>query len=286
MKLVRWGQPGAEKPGVLDNEGQVRSLVGVVDDWHGAALADDSLARVAALDPRTLPAVAPGERLGPCVGAVGKLVCVGLNYTDHAKEANMAAPKEPILFLKATSSINGPFDPVEIPRDAQKVDWEVELGIVIGKTARYVTKEDALAHVAGYCVVNDVSERAFQLERGGQWDKGKAADTFGPLGPWLVTADEVPDPQALALWLEVDGVRRQDGSTRDMIFGAAELVSYISQFMSLQPGDVIATGTPAGVGMGLKPPVYLQPGQTMTVGIAGLGEQRSTVVAFGAAVAR
>ncbi|EIF35633.1 2-keto-4-pentenoate hydratase/2-oxohepta-3-ene-1,7-dioic acid hydratase [Burkholderia sp. Ch1-1] len=280
MKLVRWGQPGAEKPGVLDNEGRVRSLVGVIDDWHGAALADGALARVAALDPQTLPAVAPGERLGPCVGAVGKFVCVGLNYTDHAAEAGMALPKEPILFLKATSAINGPADPIRMPRDAAKVDWEVELGIVIGKTASYVTRDNALAHVAGYCVVNDVSERAFQLERGGQWDKGKAADTFGPLGPWLVTADEVPDPQALPLWLDVDGVRRQAGNTRDMIFGVAELVSYISGFMSLQPGDVIATGTPAGVGMGFKPPVYLQAGQTVRAGIAGLGEQSSPVVAF------
>ncbi|NPT36013.1 fumarylacetoacetate hydrolase family protein [Paraburkholderia xenovorans] len=280
MKLVRWGQPGAEKPGMLDNEGRVRSLVGVIDDWHGAALADGALARVAALDPQTLPAVAPGERLGPCVGAVGKFVCVGLNYTDHAAEAGMALPKEPILFLKATSAINGPADPIRMPRDAVKVDWEVELGIVIGKTASYVTRDDALAHVAGYCVVNDVSERAFQLERGGQWDKGKAADTFGPLGPWLVTADEVPDPQALPLWLDVDGVRRQAGNTRDMIFGVAELVSYISGFMSLQPGDVIATGTPAGVGMGFKPPVYLRAGQTVRAGIAGLGEQSSPVVAF------
>lgn len=280
MKLVRWGQPGAEKPGVLDNEGRVRSLVGVIDDWHGAALADGALARVAALDPQTLPAVAPGERLGPCVGAVGKFVCVGLNYTDHAAEAGMALPKEPILFLKATSAINGPADPIRMPRDATKVDWEVELGIVIGKTASYVTRDDALAHVAGYCVVNDVSERAFQLERGGQWDKGKAADTFGPLGPWLVTADEVPDPQALPLWLDVDGARRQAGNTRDMIFGVAELVSYISGFMSLQPGDVIATGTPAGVGMGFKPPVYLRAGQTVRAGIAGLGEQSSPVVAF------
>ncbi|MBN3847558.1 fumarylacetoacetate hydrolase family protein [Paraburkholderia sp. Ac-20342] len=284
MKLVRWGQPGDEKPGVLDSEGQVRSLVGVVDDWHGEALTEGSLARVAAADLRALPLVARGERLGPCVGAVGKLVCVGLNYTDHAAEAGMALPKEPILFLKATSSINGPFDSVEIPRDAQKVDWEVELGIVIGKTARYVAKENAMSYVAGYCVVNDVSERAYQLERGGQWDKGKAADTFGPLGPWLVTADEVPDPQALSLWLDVDGVRRQDGNTRDMIFGVAELVSYISGFMSLQPGDVIATGTPAGVGMGLKPPVYLRAGQTVCAGIAGLGEQRSSVVAFDASL--
>ncbi|MCG5074813.1 fumarylacetoacetate hydrolase family protein [Paraburkholderia tagetis] len=284
MKLVRWGQPGAEKPGVLDSEGQVRSLVGVVDDWYGKALTDGSLGRVAALDLRALPLVAPGERLGPCVGAVGKLVCVGLNYTDHAAEAGMALPKEPILFLKATSAINGPFDPVQIPRGAQKVDWEVELGIVIGKAARYLSEENALSHVAGYCVVNDVSERAYQLERGGQWDKGKAADTFGPLGPWLVTADEVPDPQALSLWLDVDGVRRQDGNTRDMIFGVAELVSYISGFMSLQPGDVIATGTPAGVGMGLKPPVYLQAGQTVCAGIVGLGEQHSSFVAFDASL--
>lgn len=284
MKLVRWGQPGAEKPGVLDNEGQVRSLAGIVDDWHGVSFVDDSLTRVMTTDLHTLPVIGHDERLGPCVGAVNKLVCVGLNYTDHAVEAGMAAPQEPILFLKATSAITGPFDPVRIPRGAQKVDWEVELGIVIGKTARYVTKQSALDHVFGYCVMNDVSERAYQLERGGQWDKGKAADTFGPLGPWLVTADEVSDPQNLSLWLDVDGVRHQNGNTRDMIFGVAELVSYISEFMSLQPGDVIATGTPAGVGMGLKPPVYLEAGQTMSAGIAGLGEQRSQVIAFDASV--
>ena len=277
MKLVRWGQRGAERPGMVDGAGRVRDLSGVVADIAGPALSDEALARIAALDPAGLPQVPDGARLGPCVGAVGKVVCIGLNYRDHAREANLPEPKEPIIFLKATSAIVGPDDPVEIPAGAEKVDWEVELGVVIGRTARGVSQADALSHVAGYCIVNDVSERAWQMERGGQWDKGKAADTFAPVGPWLVTRDEVPDPQGLALWLEVDGVRRQDGTTADMIFGVAELVAYASQFMSLQPGDIIATGTPAGVGMGFKPPVYLRPGQAMRLGVQGLGEQRSAV---------
>jgi 2,4-didehydro-3-deoxy-L-rhamnonate hydrolase len=231
-----------------------------------------------ALDPKTLPPVEGTPRIGPCVGGVGKFVCVGLNYSDHAAESGLPVPSEPVLFMKATSAICGPNDDVEIPRGSEKTDWEVELGIVIGKPAKYVSEADALSHVAGYCVVNDVSERAFQIERGGQWDKGKGCDTFGPIGPWLVTADEVPDPQGLHMWLEVDGHRYQDGSTRTMVFGVAHLVHYISQFMSLQPGDVISTGTPPGVGLGQKPPVYLRAGQTMRLGIQGLGEQTQTTV--------
>ena len=277
MKLVRWGAVGAERPGLLDDSGKVRDLSGIVDDIAGDALSDERLARIAAAGAAGLPEVAAGARLGPCVGRVGKVVCIGLNYRDHAREANLAEPKEPIVFMKPTSAIVGPNDFVEIPPGAEKVDWEVELGVVIGKTARNVARSGALDYVAGYCIVNDVSERAWQMERGGQWDKGKAADTFAPLGPWLVTRDEVPDPQRLPLWLEVDGQRRQDGTTADMIFGVAELISYVSQFMSLRPGDVIATGTPAGVGMGFQPPVYLRPGQTLRLGIQGLGEQRSPV---------
>lgn len=279
MKLVRWGEKGAERAGIIDAAGRVRSLEGAVADWAGNTLSPATLARIAGLDLEKLPLVPERARLGACVGAVGKIVCVGLNYTDHAAEAGMALPKEPILFMKATSSINGPHDPIEMPRGATKLDWEVELGVVIGTSASYVSPGQALSHVAGYCIVNDVSERAFQLERGGQWDKGKSCDTFAPLGPWLVTADEVADPQALALWLEVDGVRRQDGNTRDMIFTVAELVAYVSQFMSLQPGDVIATGTPAGVGMGQRPPQFLRAGQALRLGISGLGEQSACVVA-------
>ncbi len=271
MKLVRLGAPGAEIPALLDAEGRYRDLSAHVADIDGAALAD--LARLAALDPADLPLVEGTPRIGPCVGRVGKFVCVGLNYADHAAESGMAVPAEPILFMKATSAICGPNDDVLIPRESEKADWEVELGVVIGREARYVDEADALDHVAGYCVVNDVSERAFQAERGGQWTKGKSADTFGPIGPWLVTRDEVPDPQDLSLWLEVDGRRYQDGSTRTMVFGVAHLVSYISRFMSLQPGDVIATGTPPGVGMGQKPPVWLREGQVMRLGIDGLGEQ-------------
>lgn len=277
MKLVRWGNAGAERPGWLDESGQVRDLSGVVDDIAGKTLSDESLVRIAAANPADLPAVAPGTRLGPCVGAIGKIVCIGLNYRDHAREAKLAEPREPIIFFKATSAVVGPQDPIEIPAGAEKVDWEVELGVVIGKTARRISQSQALDHVAGYCIVNDVSERAWQIERGGQWDKGKSADTFAPIGPWLVTRDEVPDPQCLPLWLEVDGMRRQDGNTANMIFGVAELVTYVSQFMSLHPGDIIATGTPAGVGMGFAPPIYLRPGQSLRLGIEGLGVQYNPV---------
>lgn len=280
MKLLRYGAPGQERPGLIDARGRLRDLSAHVKDIAGEALSPAALDRLAGIDPATLPLVDGNPRLGPCVGQVGKMICVGLNYSDHAAESNMAVPTEPVLFMKATSAICGPDDDVEIPPGAQKVDWEVELGVVIGKTARYVTKAEAMDYVAGYCVVNDVSERAYQLERGGQWDKGKGCDTFGPLGPWLVTRDEVPDPQALDLWLEVDGHRYQQGNTRTMIFDVPTLVAYISQFMSLQPGDVISTGTPPGVGLGQKPaPVYLRPGQSMRLGVDGLGEQRQRTVA-------
>jgi len=276
MKLVRFGPPGSEKPGILDAQGTVRDLSGHVADIDGATLAPQALRRLAAIDPASLPRVEAGVRLGPCVGGIGKLVCVGLNYADHAAEAGMPVPEEPILFMKATTAINGPNDPVIIPRRSEKTDWEVELGIVIGTRARYVDEASALEHVAGYCVVNDVSERHFQLERSGQWVKGKSADTFAPIGPWMVTRDEVPDPQNLRLWLEVNGKRYQDGSTRTMIFGVRTLVSYISQFMTLEPGDVIPTGTPPGVGQGQKPPVFLEPGDRVRLGIEGLGVQEQT----------
>ncbi len=279
MKLLRYGDAGQEKPGLLDTEGRLRDLSRHIDDIRGAVLLPDSLARLRALDASLLPEVAGAPRIGPCVGQVGKLVGVGLNYRDHALESGMAIPAEPVLFFKATSAICGPGDDVEIPLDAEKTDWEVELGVVIGKPAKYVNPEQALDHVAGYCVVNDISERAFQLERGGQWDKGKGCDTFAPIGPWLVTTDEVADPQSLDLWLEVDGRPRQNGNTRNMIFGVAQLVSYISRFMSLQPGDIITTGTPAGVGLGRKPPLYLRTGQTMRLGVSGLGEQALRTVA-------
>ena len=279
MRLLRYGDAGQEKPGLLDTEGRLRDLSQHIDDIRGAILLPDSLARLRALDVSLLPEVAGAPRIGPCVGRVGKLVGVGLNYRDHALESGMALPSEPVLFFKATSAICGPGDDVEIPLDGEKTDWEVELGVVIGKPAKYVNPEQALDHVAGYCVVNDISERAFQLERGGQWDKGKGCDTFAPIGPWLVSADEIPDPQNLDLWLEVDGRRYQNGNTRNMIFGVAQLVSYISRFMSLQPGDIITTGTPAGVGLGHKPPLYLRAGQTMRLGVAGLGEQVQRTVA-------
>ena len=279
MKLLRYGDPGRERPGLVDADGRIRDLSSVVPDIAGATLLPENLAKLRDTDASGLPEVPGNPRIGPCVGSVGKIVCVGLNYSDHAAESGLPVPDEPVLFMKATSAICGPYDDVEIPRGSEKTDWEVELGIVIGRPAKYVSQDQALSHVAGYCVVNDVSERTFQIERGGQWDKGKGHDTFGPLGPWLVTADEVPDPQDLHMWLEVDGKRYQDGSTRTMIFGVAHLVSYISQFMSLQPGDVISTGTPPGVGLGQKPPLYLKPGQTMRLGIAGLGEQRQTTVA-------
>lgn len=277
MKLLRYGAPGREKPGVLDASGTIRDLSGVIADIAGDALSPARLADLGQRDLSSLPAVAGQPRLGPCVGGVGKFICVGLNYSDHAAETGMAAPKEPILFMKATSAITGPNDGIVIPRGANKVDWEVELGVVIGVPAKYVTEADALSHVAGYCLINDLSERAYQLEGTGQWVKGKSADTFGPIGPWLVTTDEVPDPQDLDLWLEVDGQRHQQGTTKTMIFGVAFLVSYISRFMSLQPGDIISTGTPPGVGLGMKPPKYLHAGQEVYLGAEGLGTQRQKV---------
>lgn len=282
MKLLRYGPKGSEKPALLDADGVIRDLSGTVDDIAGAVLSPEGLARLAAIDPSTLPAL-PEGRTGACVGRVGKFICVGLNYADHAKETGKAPPDEPILFMKATTAINGPNDDVEIPRGSQKADWEVELGVVIGTRAKYVSEENALDHVAGYCLVNDVSERAFQSERGGQWTKGKSHDTFGPIGPWLVTSDEIADPQNLGLWLDVDGVRRQTGNTSTMIFTVQHLISYISQFMTLEPGDIIATGTPPGVGMGIKPePVFLREDQVVTLGIDGLGSQRQRTIAAGA----
>jgi 2,4-diketo-3-deoxy-L-fuconate hydrolase len=282
VKLLRYGQPGQEKPGVLDAQGRVRDLSGHITDVAGAALLPDSLARLRSLDIDSLPLV-PGVpqqdlRLGPCVGQVGKFICIGLNYSDHAAESGMPVPPEPVVFNKWTSAIVGPDDAVEIPRGSVKTDWEVELGVVIGQGGRYIQEADALSHVAGYCVVNDVSEREFQLERSGTWDKGKGCDTFGPTGPWLVTADEVPDPQALRMWLDMDGRRYQDGSTATMVYGVRFLIAYLSRFMSLQPGDVISTGTPPGVGMGQKPPVYLRAGQTLHLGIDGLGTQTQKTV--------
>lgn len=278
MKLLRYGPIGHEKPGMLDADGAIRDLSGVVGDIAGAALTPEGIAALAAVDPMTLPLVDGTPRYGACVGAVGKFICIGLNYSDHAAESGMDVPKEPVIFNKWTSAICGPDDAVEMPRGSTKLDWEVELGVVIGKPGRYIDEADAMAHVAGYCVINDVSEREYQLERGGTWDKGKGCDTFGPIGPWLVTADEVPDPQALRLWLEVDGHKYQDGTTATMVFGVAEIVSYLSRFMSLQSGDVISTGTPPGVGLGQKPPKYLAVGNVMRLGIEGLGEQTQRVV--------
>ncbi|BAN26379.1 fumarylacetoacetate hydrolase family protein [Caballeronia insecticola] len=278
MKLLRYGPPGQEKPGLLDADGNLRDLSGHVTDIAGNVLLPESLARLKALDHASLPQVAGNPRLGACVNGTGKFICIGLNYSDHAAETGATVPPEPIIFMKATSAIVGPNDTIEIPRDALKTDWEVELGVVIGKTAKYVTEDNAMDHVAGYCVINDVSERAFQADRQGQWTKGKSADTFGPTGPWLVTADEVPDPQKLPMWLEVNGHRYQNGSTVTMVYGVRYLVAYLSQFMSLQPGDIISTGTPPGVGLGQKPPVYLKPGDVVTLGIEGLGEQRQNVV--------
>ena len=276
MKLLRIGEPGKEKPAILDGEGKARDLSTVVPDIGGEALLPDTLAKIAALDISVLP-VLDDDRIGPCVGQVGKFICIGLNYSDHAAETGAEVPKEPVIFMKATSAICGPNDEVKIPRGSVKTDWEVELGVVIGKGGAYIDETEALDHVAGYCVVNDVSEREFQIERGGTWDKGKGCDTFGPIGPWLVTRDEVADPQQLKMWLYVDGRRFQDGSTVTMVFGVAHLVSYVSRFMSLQPGDVISTGTPPGVGMGQKPPVYLKGGEVIELGIEGLGTQRQTV---------
>ncbi|MHC8944900.1 ureidoglycolate lyase [Advenella incenata] len=279
MKLIRYGESKQEKPGIVDSDGRIRDLSGVISDVDGSTITESGLARLRGLDISTLPVVEGNPRVGPCVGNIGKFVCIGLNYSDHAAESGLPEPSEPVVFNKWTSAIVGPNDDVAIPRGSKKTDWEVELGVVIGKEARYISKEDALSHVAGYCVINDVSEREYQTERGGTWDKGKGCDTFGPIGPWLVTADEVPDPQALNLWLEVDGKRYQDGTTAKMIFDVATIISYLSNFMSLQPGDVISTGTPPGVGMGVKPePVYLKAGQTMRLGIEGLGEQTQKVV--------
>lgn len=279
MKLLRYGAPGKEKPGILHADGTIRDLSAVVPDHAGKTLLPESLDKLRKVNISSLPKVAGDNRIGPCVGSVGKFVCIGLNYSDHAKEAGLPVPVEPVVFMKATSSISGPNDNVVLPRGSAKSDWEVELGVVIGKPAKYVKEADALLHVAGYCVVNDLSERAFQMEGTGQWVKGKSADTFGPIGPWLVTRDEVPDPQKLDMWLEVDGRRYQNGSTGTMIFGVAYLISYLSKFMSLQTGDVISTGTPPGVGFGLKPPVYLRAGNRIRLAIGGLGEQNQLVVA-------
>jgi ureidoglycolate lyase len=280
MKLLRYGPAGQEKPGLLDRDGKIRDLSGAVRDIDGEALAPASLDRLRRLDPASLPLVAGTPRLGPCVGSVSKIVAIGLNYRLHAQEAGAAIPTEPIFFMKATSSICGPNDDVIIPKNSQKTDYEVELGIVIGSLARHVAKTDARKHVAGYCVVNDVSEREFQIERGGQWTKGKSADTFCPTGPWLVTADEVPDPGKLALWTEVNGERRQNSNTADLIFGVDEIVSYVSQFMTLLPGDLIPTGTPSGVGMGFKPPKFLKPGDRVRLSVEGLDEQNQLLVAY------
>ena len=280
MKLLRYGPPGQEKPGLLERDGKIRDLSHVVSDIAAEALAPASLDRLRRLDPSTLPVVPGTPRLGPCVGAVPKIVAIGLNYRLHAQEAGAAIPKEPIFFMKATSSICGPDDDVIIPKGSQKTDYEVELGIVIGSLARYVSQAEARRHIAGYCVVNDVSEREFQIERGGQWTKGKSADTFCPIGPWLVTGDEVGDPGKLALWTEVNGERRQNSNTGDLIFGVDEIVSYVSQFMSLMPGDVIPTGTPSGVGLGFKPPKFLKPGDRMRLSVEGFGEQNQRLVAY------
>ncbi|WP_294229724.1 fumarylacetoacetate hydrolase family protein [uncultured Shimia sp.] len=279
MKLLRYGALGAEKPGMLDQDGIIRDLSGVIGDVAGEALSDEGIATLRDLDPAGLPAVEGNPRFGACVGQVGKFICIGLNYADHAAEAGMALPEEPVIFFKATSAVCGPNDDIEIPRTSVKSDWEVELGVVIGKHTKYVSKEEALDHVAGYCVVNDLSERDFQLHRSGQWVKGKSCDTFGPIGPWLVTRDEVADPQNLAMYLEVNGHRYQDGSTNTMHFDVATVISHLSQFMSLQPGDVISTGTPPGVGMGQNPETYLKPGDKMELGIEGLGVQTQNVMA-------
>ncbi|WP_425087725.1 fumarylacetoacetate hydrolase family protein [Stappia sp.] len=278
MKLMRYGPVGAEKPGLVDTAGRIRDLSAHIDDLSGAALSDETFERLRAIDPETLPAVEGTPRIGPCVAGVGKFICIGLNYSDHAAEAGMDVPPEPIVFMKATSAICGPDDGIELPRGSVATDWEVELAVVIGKHAKNIAEADALNHVAGYCVANDVSERDFQIRHSGQWVKGKSADTFGPIGPWLVTRDEVPDPQSLPLYLDLNGKRYQDGTTATMVYGVAFVIAYLSRFMSLHPGDVIATGTPPGVGMGQKPdPVYLKPGDRLELGIAGLGMQRQTV---------
>lgn len=277
MKLLRYGRSGKEKPGLLYTDGTIRDVSHIVDDIGGEVLLPDALDNLGKVNFANLPRVQEPVRYGPCVGSVGKVICIGLNYSDHAAETGARVPSEPILFMKATSAICGPNDDVVIPRNSEKTDWEVELGIVVGRPAKYVSESDALAHVAGYCLINDLSERAFQLEGTGQWVKGKSADTFGPIGPWLVTKDEIKDPQKLKLWLEVNGHRYQDGSTATMIFGVAYLVSYVSRFMSLQSGDIISSGTPPGVGLGQKPPKYLRPGDQIRLGIDGLGEQMQNV---------
>jgi len=280
MKLVRYGKPGKEKPGLIDSAGRLRDLSAVVADIGPDQLSDPALARLRKLKTDTLPLVKGSPRMGCPVAGIGKFIAIGLNYADHAAEAGMPIPAEPIVFMKATSCIQGPDDPVMLPKGSKKSDWEVELGVVIGRQARHVSQKDALSHVAGYCVVNDVSERAFQIERGGTWDKGKGCDTFGPIGPWLVTRDEIANPQRLDLWLDLNGHRMQNGNTRTMIFSVAKVVSYVSQFMTLMPGDVITTGTPPGVGMGMKPPVFLKKGDVLTLGVQGLGTQRQLVVPF------
>ncbi|MCX7382095.1 MAG: fumarylacetoacetate hydrolase family protein [Alphaproteobacteria bacterium] len=280
MKLLRYGKAGAEKPGILDADGKIRDLSEVVGDINAKTLSPAALRKLAKIDPATLPLVKGKPRIGPCVSLPLNFVCIGLNYADHAAETGATPPTEPIVFLKSLGAYCGPNDDVKMPRGSQKLDYEVELGIVIGTTARYVTLDDAMKHVAGYCVINDVSEREYQSERGGTWDKGKGADTFGPTGPWMVTKDEIPDPQNLDMWLDVDGTRKQTGNTKTMIFGVKEIVSYVSHFITLHAGDVIATGTPPGVGLGQKPkPIFLKLGQTMSLGIAGLGEQSQTIIA-------
>ena len=279
MKLLRHGAPGAEKPGLMHSDGTIRDLSGLIDDLAGAALSPESLARLAAVDAGGLPEVAGNPRLGPPVAGTGKFICIGLNYADHAAESGMEVPPEPVIFMKATSAICGPNDPIILPRGSEKTDWEVELAVIIGKAAKYVSEAEALDHVAGYAITNDVSERAFQAERAGQWTKGKSCDNFGQIGPWLVTRDEVSDPQNLAMWLTVNGKTMQDGSSKTMVYGVAHLVHYLSQFMTLHPGDVISTGTPPGVGLGMKPPRYLKAGDVVELGIAGLGQQRQDVIA-------
>jgi len=278
MKLLRYGEPGQERPGLLDAQGQLRDLSDRIEDVAGAMLSDVELTRLRAIDPESLPLVPGQPRLGACVGQVGKFICIGLNYVDHCEETDQAVPEEPVVFMKATSAICGPNDGILTPRKSEKLDWEVELGVVIGREARYVSESEAESCIAGYCVVHDVSEREFQLERGGQWDKGKGCDTFGPLGPWLVTRDEIDNPLDLGIWLEVNAQRYQQSNTRNMVFSPHQLVAYLSQFMSLQPGDIISTGTPPGVGLGQTPPVYLKPGDQVWLGIDGLGEQRQTVL--------
>lgn len=279
MKLLRWGPKGQEKPAVLDEQGTARDLSGLVPDIAGPVLSDTGLAMLRGLDTASLPKVPKEARLGPCVGQTGKVICIGLNYSDHAAETGAQVPPEPITFMKATSALCGPNDPIIIPHESEKTDWEVELAIIIGTTARYVTEDDALTHVAGYAVANDVSERAWQMEHSGQWTKGKSSDNFGQVGPWLVTRDQIADPQSLGLWLSVNGSKKQDGSTKTMVYGAAFLVSYLSRFFTLHPGDIIMTGTPPGVGLGMKPPQYLKPGDVVELGIDGLGQQRQDVIA-------